>query len=213
MLFWDESDRETYLRILLHQIIKVGLRIWAYALMTNHVHFVAVPKAEESLGIFFRNVDGTYADYFNAKYDQVGHLWGERFKSAVLDEPYLWNAVRYVERNPVRASMVDRAEDYRWSSAAAHCGLREDPLLSPDLPLIGQIADWSTWLSGDVSLAEIDLLRARTQSGRPCGMTPSCAICQLSWAGICFPANVGLSVRSLRATELRQHSYMSLWVK
>ena len=106
VLFWDESDRETYLRILLHQIIKVGLRIWAYALMTNHVHFVAVPKAEESLGIFFRNVDGTYADYFNAKYDQVGHLWGERFKSAVLDEPYLWNAVRYVERNPVRASML-----------------------------------------------------------------------------------------------------------
>jgi putative transposase len=173
VLFWDESDRETYLRILLHQIIKVGLRIWAYALMTNHVHFVAVPKAEESLGIFFRNVDGTYADYFNAKYDQVGHLWGERFKSAVLDEPYLWNAVRYVERNPVRASMVDRAEDYRWSSAAAHCGLREDPLLSPDLPLIGQIADWSTWLSGDVSLAEIDLLRARTQSGRPCGDLPA----------------------------------------
>jgi putative transposase len=65
--------------------------------------------------------------------------------------------------------MVDRAEDYRWSSAAAHCGLREDPLLSSDLPLLGQIGDWSTWLSGDLSLAEIDLLRARTHSGRPCG--------------------------------------------
>jgi putative transposase len=150
-------------------VIKTGLRIWAYALMTNHVHFVAVPKAAETLGVFFRNVDGTYADYFNTKYDQVGHLWGERFKSSVLDEPYLWNAVRYVELNPVRAGMVDRAEDYRWSSAPAHCGLREDSLLSSDLPLLGQIADWATWLRGELSLEEMEVIRRRTHSGRPCG--------------------------------------------
>ena len=169
VLFWDESDRKTYLRILLDQLIKTGLRIWAYALMTNHVHFVAVPKAEETLGVFFRNVDGTYAEYFNTKYDQVGHLWGERFKSSVLDEPYLWNAIRYVERNPVRAGMVERAEDYDWSSAAAHCGLREDSLLSSDLPLLGQVEDWATWLSGDLSAQEMEVLRGRTHSGRPCG--------------------------------------------
>jgi len=169
VLFWDEADRKTYLRILLDQVVKIGLRIWAYALMTNHVHFIAVPNAMESLAIFFRSVDGTYADYFNTKYGQVGHLWGERFKWSVLDEPYLWNAVRYVERNPVRAGMVERAEDYVWSSAAAHCGMREDPLLSGDLPLLGQIPDWSTWLSGELSKEELDLLRARTHSGRPCG--------------------------------------------
>lgn len=169
VLFWDEPDRKTYLRILLDQVVKIGLRIWAYAPMTNHVHFVAVPSAEESLGVFFRNVDGTYADYFNTKYNQVGHLFGERFKSSVLDEPYLWKAVRYVELNPVRAGMVERAQDYPWSSAAAHCGLREDPLLSGDLPLLGQVTDWSSWLTGELARDEMDLLRGRTHSGRPCG--------------------------------------------
>ena len=64
----------------------------------------------------------------------VGHLWQGRFKACVLDEAHLWNAVRYVEQNPVRAGIVNRAEDYKWSSAAAHCGLREEPILSADLP-------------------------------------------------------------------------------
>jgi putative transposase len=169
VLFWDDSDRKTYLRILFDQMIKLGLRIWAYALMTNHVHFVAVPKEKDSLGVFFRSVDGTYADYFNTKYDQVGHRWGERFKSSVLDEPYLLNAVRYVERNPVRAGMVTRAEDYAWSSAAPHCGLRDDRLLSDDLPLLGQIPDWSAWLRDELSAEEMTVLRSRTQTGRPCG--------------------------------------------
>jgi putative transposase len=169
VLFWDDADRKTYLRIVLDQLVKVGLRIWAYALMTNHVHFVAVPGEADSLGRFFRNVDGTYADYFNTKYDHVGHLWGERFKSSILDEPYLWNAVRYVERNPVRAGMVDRAEDYAWSSAASHCGLRSDPLLSNDLALLSLVPDWSAWLRLEPTLEETAMLRARTQSGRPCG--------------------------------------------
>ena len=54
-----------------------------------------------------------------------------RFSSA-LDEPYLWAALRYVERNPVRARIVRKAENYMWSSAAAHCGLREDAILTDD---------------------------------------------------------------------------------
>jgi putative transposase len=55
-----------------------------------------------------------------------------RFFSSALDEPYLWAALRYVERNPVRARIVRKAENYMWSSAAAHCGLREDATLTHD---------------------------------------------------------------------------------
>ena len=169
VVFKDDSDRKTYLRIVFDQMVKLALRIWAYTLMTNHVHFVVVPKDEKSLGTFFRNVDGTYADYFNTRYDYVGHLWSERFKSSVLDTRYLVNAVRYVERNPVRAGMVVRAEDYAWSSASAHCGLREDRLLSDDLPLLSQVSDWSAWLEYEESVEDTKLLRSRTQTGRPCG--------------------------------------------
>jgi putative transposase len=137
--------------------------------MLNHIHLVAVPPDLKSLGVALRSAHGTYADYFNTKHEQVGHLWGERYFSSVLDEAYLWNAIRYVEQNPVRAGLVERAEDYEWSSAAAHCGLRRDSLLSEDCPLLPAISDWSSWLRDEVPPEQISFLREKTHSGRPCG--------------------------------------------
>jgi len=85
-----------------------------------------------------------------------------------MDERHLWNGVRYVERNPVRAGIVRRAEDYRWSSAAAHCGLRSDRILSDDLPLLGEIPDWSAWLAEVESPKDLKFIRTRTRTGRLC---------------------------------------------
>jgi putative transposase len=137
--------------------------------MPNHVHLIAVPEREESLSDAIRSVHGKYAELFNGLYDVVGHLWQGRFGSSVMDEHYLLNAVRYVERNPVRARLVNRAEDYPWSSAAAHCGLRLDPLLSEGLPLVGSIENWSCWLEGVESEEDLKRLRDCTQRCRPCG--------------------------------------------
>ena len=92
------------------------------------------------------------------------------FFSAPLDECYFWRAIRYVERNPVRAGLVERAEDYIWSSAAAHCGLVNNPLLEP-LPTENCISSegWSAWLTVEDVADDLKLLRAATSSGRPCG--------------------------------------------
>jgi putative transposase len=84
--------------------------------------------------------------------------------------------VRYVERNPVRAGLAERAEDYPWSSAAAHCG-KPPPgaatgLLSEDFPPPGLVQDWSAWLAEPEDEARVHHLRAHTRTGRPCG-TPS----------------------------------------
>src|SRR5215510_10362818 len=79
VIFHDDVDRKTYLRILREQCLKLALSIWAYALMINHVHLIAVPGKEETLGEVLRNAHGTYTEYFNAKYCQVGHLFGERY--------------------------------------------------------------------------------------------------------------------------------------
>jgi len=87
--------------------------------MDNHVHHIAVPETERSLSRAFQRIHGAFALYFNTRHIKTGHLWQGRFKACVLDEAHLWNAVRYVERNPVRAGIVARAEDYKWSSAAA----------------------------------------------------------------------------------------------
>jgi putative transposase len=86
-----------------------------------------------------------------------------------MDEDHLWEAVRYVERNPVRAGMVERAEAYAWSSAAAHCGLRRDSLLDPAFPEAGVIGDWSHWLREEEAPEMLERIRTRTHTGRPCG--------------------------------------------
>jgi putative transposase len=86
-----------------------------------------------------------------------------------MDDAYLWAAVRYVERNPMSAGMVARAQDYRWSSAAAHCGLRKDPLLDPAFPPPGLVEHWADWLSTPENEEKTRQIRQATNTGRPCG--------------------------------------------
>ena len=138
--------------------------------MTNHFHLVVVPDQKDSLAIAMRKSLSEYALSFNRRYGFNGHLWQSRFYSTALDTDHLWNAVRYVEQNPVRAGMVARAEEYSWSSAAFHCGLRsDDRLVSLDSPLIGGIDDWVAWLALPQFNNAIDQLRRNTRTGRPTG--------------------------------------------
>ncbi|MCC6143303.1 MAG: transposase [Candidatus Hydrogenedentes bacterium] len=168
-IFVDEGDREMYLRLLQQYAALHGLAIWAYCLMTNHVHLVAVPEHERSLGRALRDAHTVYAMYFNTRQQLNGHLWQGRFHSSPMDEGHLWAAVRYVERNPVRAGMVAQAEAYPWSRAAAHCGLRSDPLLHTAFPEPGAIEDWSHWLREEDDAETVERIRRQTHTGRPCG--------------------------------------------
>jgi len=166
-VFFDKPDRRRYLSLLAAYAERHGVAIWAYCLMSNHVHFVAVPAEGESLGRTYRDTHQAYAAWLNRKMGQSGHLWQGRFFSCVLDDPHLWAAARYVERNPVRAGLVTRAEDWPWSSAAAHCGRREDPLLSP-IEMPWPVPDWSAYLR-DEDEAETTAIRRQTCTGRPWG--------------------------------------------
>ena len=168
-VFGDDSDRLVYLRLMRDACQKYRTLIWAYALMDNHVHHVAVPEQTDSFYKTIKVAHGDYASYLNSKYGLVGHAWQGRFRSFPMEESHCWNAIRYVERNPVRAGIVANAEDYLWSSAAAHCDLRDDLLLSGDCPLISQIPDWSDWLKVDAEDNLKDTLRQHTRTGRPLG--------------------------------------------
>ena len=168
-VFFDDKDRRRYLLLLLEYSRKHALDIWAYCLMTNHVHFVAVPRASDSLAATFKPVDMRYTQHVNRRLHATGHLWQGRFYSCPLDDEHLWAAVRYVERNPVRAGIVTRAEKYPWSSAAAHCGGRLDPLVSGDLESRGVVDDWSAWLRQADDKTMLKMLRMRTRTGRPAG--------------------------------------------
>ena len=172
-VFEDDEDRQVYLRFLCEYKKKYGLLVWAWCLMDNHIHLVCVPSAAESLGATLRDTHMRYANYFNRKRDLQGHLWQGRYASCICDERHEWAAIRYVERNPVRANMVERAEDYAWSSAAAHVTGKADGILDAGLPVEemvqGVIGNWSEWLTSEDDEKVVRRLRSNTHTGRPCG--------------------------------------------
>ena len=171
-IFFTDEDREAYLSCLKEYCEKFGVEILAYCLMTNHIHLVAVPSTDDGLQRVLKPLHMRYAQRINRSRGWKGHLWQGRFFSSPLDEAYLWAAVRYVERNPVRAGMGRRAEDYRWSSAAAHCGKRLDALLNPESGLgrqFSEVEDWTAWLAEGDETEELQMLRRNVEKGLPCG--------------------------------------------
>ncbi len=171
-VFYRKSDREAYLRLLASNLEETGVRILAWCLMTNHIHVVAVPQAEDSLATLFRRVHGRYAQMLNARLNRTGHLWQNRFFSCALDSRHLRRALAYVEKNPVRAGIVEQPEDYLWSSARVHLAMAEDRFGLLDLEVwrqLGGAEGWRTLLMSPQELAELRLLRRCTYAGRPFG--------------------------------------------
>ena len=157
-IFIDDYGRLFYSDLLLEASERHSMFIHSYTWMTNHVHIVAVPASEDTFEKVFRRTHSEYARQFNKKYKLRGYLWQDRFFSCPMDESHYWAAMRYVERNPVRAGMVSRSEDYEWSSASAHCGLSSDRLLTnlPILPL--GMTSWSEWLAVRALMREAQAL-------------------------------------------------------
>jgi putative transposase len=167
-VFFEREDREEYLRALAGAGRSHGLEVWAYCLMTSHVHLLGLGLAADSLGKALQEVEGGHARRINRRYRWSGHLWANRFYSSPTAAEHLWAAVRYIERNPVRAGIAARAEDYPWSSARAHCGLEGPGILSPNRPFPGTIGDWKSWLEVEDAKAD-EKLRAAIYAGRPRG--------------------------------------------
>ena len=169
--FLEEVERRRYLDLFLEVREEAGLRVWAYCLMANHVHWIVVPERVESLAQGIGRVHRRYSAWFNHRHGWSGHLWANRFFSTALDDRYLWFAARYVERNPVRAGIVRDPTDYPWSSARANALGESSRLLDPDRPFARPHAEWAVWLraeDGSAAVAE-QLVRTNTCTGRPTG--------------------------------------------
>jgi putative transposase len=113
------------------QSLRYGLVVHAYCLMTNHVHLVATPRSEDSLAKAVGRTHWLYTQAINRLHGRSGHLWQNRFHSCPLAHGHYWAAMRYVERNPVRARLCRFAWEYPYSSAAAHA-LKTGIATSPD---------------------------------------------------------------------------------
>ena len=117
VIFIADEDYQFYLDKLGELSEKHKCAIHAYVLMSNHVHLLITPKHENGISKLMQSMGRYYVQYFNYQYQRTGTLWEGRYKATLLDsENYLLTCYRYIELNPVRASMVKHPADYRWSS-------------------------------------------------------------------------------------------------
>jgi putative transposase len=166
--FFCDEDYQHYLAMMGQWCDAHQVEIWAYCLMPDHVHLIAVPQSADGLGRAIGEAHRRYTRMVNNREGWRGHLWQGRFASFVLDEPYLLTAARYVELNPVRAGLVKTASRYRWSSAAAHVRGRDDMLVRV-APLLEMNPNWRTSLARVIRKDDVALLRAHERTGRPLG--------------------------------------------
>ncbi|MFK5948118.1 MAG: transposase [Methylococcales bacterium] len=170
-VFFTDDDRLIYLEWLKYYCDKYDVAVLAYCLMTNHVHLVLVPQSESGLQQVLKPLHMRYSQHVNKTKGWKGHLWQGRFFSSPLDNEYTWSTIRYVEKNPVQAGMILKSEGYRWSSAAAHCGLQENTLLAPLPSSLKGIPqdDWSDWLALSENQGMVNIIQRNIEKGLPCG--------------------------------------------
>jgi len=167
-VFFSDDDRSAYLDYLCLHAKPAGISIWAYCLMDNHVHLIAVPKHKASFADGFSESQKRYSRRINFRENWRGHLWEGRFKSYPLDEFHLYAAMRYVERNPVRAKIVKQPWEYPWSSAQAHIKKENDKVIDSNF-VTNEIKDWAEYIAKEDNKNDLVLLRNHSHTGRPLG--------------------------------------------
>ena len=116
-VFLEARDYERYLLMLGKCKKRFNFKLYCFCLMPNHVHLIIEVADPLVLNKIMRSINLKYTLYFNSKYEKVGHLWQDRFKSKLIDkDAYLLECINYIENNPLRASLISSLPDYRWSS-------------------------------------------------------------------------------------------------
>jgi putative transposase len=168
MTFFSDADYRYYIAQMAESCRRNGVEVWAYCLMPNHVHLIAVPPHEDSLRAAVAEAHRRYTRRVNFRENWRGHLWQERFASFPMDEHHLLAAARYVEQNPVRARLVREPWEWKWSSASAHVAGKDD-VLARAAPLLEMVGDWRGFVGRPVEQEQAELLRVHSRTGRPLG--------------------------------------------
>lgn len=186
-VFASEDDYRYYIANLQEWKIKLGCKVYAYCLMTNHVHLIVDPGDKvENIALLMKRIAGRQTRYVNKLEQRSGTLWDGRYRSSPIDaDAYLLACCRYVEMNPVRAGMIFAPEAYPWSSCAAKAGLQEQKWLDLDSFYLdlGSSPDerqqrYRGWLQDAVSDEEWMLINEGIQRGQLTG--PSTFVSEIS---------------------------------
>ena len=163
-IFEEVNDFRRYLFYLKEYSEKYHIDILAYCLMDNHMHIIGIPQDKESLSRALNILTMRYSQYVNRKRKSCGHVWQGRYFSCVMDEIHLYRAIRYVERNPVRAKIVNNALDYEWSSARIHTGMQSERIISLGKSFDMNAKEWKKYLCEEDN-AMVDEMRLKTKRG------------------------------------------------
>lgn len=148
---------------------RVRMRVLAYCLMPNHFHLALWPWGDGDLSCFMQWLLTAHVRRYHRHYQSSGHVWQGRFKAfSIQQDEHLLTVLRYIERNPLRAGLVARAEDWLWSSLRERDG--KEAWLHPS-PVHGP-ADWAGWVNVPMTETEVEALRHSVNRGTPFGSKP-----------------------------------------
>lgn len=167
-VFFTASDYEQYLELLKTWCKQERIEIWAYCLMTNHVHLIVKPTKQSNLGKAIGETHRRYTRMINFRENWKGYLWQGRFASYPMEKSWLLKAAAYVELNPVKAGMVKKAWDYRWSSVHAHLSGKDNQGIIQPEKLLKLTGDWKTYLK-EAQGDQDDAFERHERTGRPLG--------------------------------------------
>lgn len=172
-IFTGDGDYAGFERVLAEMVTIIPIRLLAYCLMPNHWHLLLWPRADGDLGRFMQRVTTTHVRRWRLAHDNVGegHLYQGTYKSfPIQNDDHLFTVCRYVERNPLRARLVKRAQDWRWSSLWR----RRHPRVTEDVPTLSDWPEtpprnWVQRVNRPETDQELEALHASLRRGRPFG--------------------------------------------
>lgn len=168
-VFHTEDDYTSFMQLIADSQKRVRLEIFAWCLMPNHVHLVLRPSADADLGKWMHWLLTTHVQRHRVRHETTGRVWQGRYKAFPIQaDAHLIRVLRYVERNPVRASLAQRAQEWRWSSARERrtSGGQSDLLAASPVPLP---VPWLDWVNTPLQGAELSAIRTAVERGKPLG--------------------------------------------
>jgi putative transposase len=168
-VFYKDGDYQAFVKAMGHASVEVPIRVLAWCLMPNHFHLVLWPHHDRDLSHWMHWLLNTHVRRYHRHHRSSGHLWQGRFKAfAIEHDDHLLAVLRYVERNPLRANLVKRAEHWEWSSLHGAASSEPRPAYWHEGPVPRQTG-WLEWVNAPVSEAELTAMRACVQRNRPYG--------------------------------------------
>lgn len=167
-VFHADGDFQAFIALLGDASRRLPMRVLAYCLMPNHFHLALWPYGDGDLSRWMQWLLTAHVRRYHRWYESSGHVWQGRFKAFPIEQDeHLLRVLRYIEQNPIRAKLVTRAEDWRWSSARHWVGSGCQPAI--DIGPVARPSPWLTWINEEATGIQLEQIRMSVNRGSPFG--------------------------------------------